>query len=41
MRGLGGREPQGRVGFGYEVFEDKVREWGIEERQSMSRYNYD
>ena len=41
MRGLGGREPQGGgVGFDYEVSENRVREWGIEEKQGMSRYDY-
>ena len=31
---------EGGVGFDYEIFENGVWEWGIEEKQGMSRYDY-
>ena len=40
VRGLGGREHEQGAGFDYQVFENRVREWGIEEKQGMSRYDY-
>ena len=31
---------EGGVGLDYEVFESRVREWGVKEKHSMSRYHY-
>ena len=31
---------EGGIGLDYEVFENRVWEWGIKEKHSMGRYHY-